>query len=305
MNGSSGLDWNDLRYALAVADARTLSAAARRLRVSQPTVGRRLAALESALGVALFLRSSRGFVPTPAGTRLLRSMAAFSLEIEAVERGLIDDEGALRGIVRVAVTEVTAGHLLERAIPRLRDAHPEIVVELRTGNTAADLGRGEADLAVRLLKPEGADLVARKLGMLTYALYASPSYLERHGAPRELSSLEGHEVVAPCAELLSGPEAGWLGPSLRGARASLRSASVVALAAGAAAGLGLVVLPTTIGHEHPGLRAVARLLDVPPRAVHLVSHRQARRVARVRAVATEIASDLGARLARVGRVGSR
>jgi DNA-binding transcriptional LysR family regulator len=297
----TSFDWNDLRHAIAVAEHKTLTAAARRLRVSQPTVGRRIAALERTLGVALFLRSARGWIPTAAGIRLVESASILARDLDSLERGAIDDQSALRGLVRIAVTEITAGHLLERALPRLRREHPEILCALKTSNAAADLARGEADVAVRLVKPEGAELAARKLGMLAYALYASEGYLAARGAPRTLASLEGHDVVAPDGELLAGPEARWLGPSLRGASASLRAHSMPALAAAAAAGMGLVVLPTTIGHDHPGLRPVAAVRDLPARPVFLVVHRDARRVARIRAMADAIAADLEPRIARGAR----
>lgn len=295
------LDWNDLRYAVAIAESRTLTAAAKKLRVSQPTVGRRLAALEEALGTPLFLRGARGMIPTPAGTRLLASMASLARELAALERGAADDARVVRGAVRIAVTETTAAHLLERTIPRLRRAHPELVCELETSNAAADLARGEADVAVRLVAPEGAELMARKLGTLAYAVYASPAYLERRGAPSDLASLAGHDVVAPHRELATGPEARWLGAQLRGGTASLRAHSMPALARAAAAGLGLVVLPTTIAEDEPGLRLVAIVRDLPPRPVYLVTHRDARRIARIRAVADAIAEDLSARMARSRR----
>jgi DNA-binding transcriptional LysR family regulator len=292
------LDWNDLKYAVALADARTLTAAARRLRVSQPTVGRRIAALEDALGVTLFRRTPRGYVGTPAGLRLLEGIGALGRQLDAFERGALDDPGAMRGIVRLAVTEVTASYLLEGTLLRLHKRYPQIVCELRAGNVVADLARGDADLAVRLVKPEGSDLVVRKLGTVVYSLYASPGYLARRGAPDDLRSLSGHDVVAPFDELLAGPEARWLGPEIRGGAPSLRINSVLGLARAAVGGMGLVVLATTIGMTHPGLQAISPLRDIAPRPVYLVMHRDTRKVGRIRAVADAVVHDIELRLRR-------
>ncbi|MCC6872668.1 MAG: LysR family transcriptional regulator [Sandaracinaceae bacterium] len=294
----SSLDWNDLKYAIAVAETGTLTAAARRLRVSQPTAGRRIAALERALGVPLFLRASHGLVPTPAGLRLLESMGALARELDAIEHGGLSDPSALRGTVRLAATEATTQSLLERALPELRARHPDIVCELHTSNAVADLSKGQADLAVRLVKPEPADLVARKVGSVVYSLYASAEYLARRGADRATGSLAGHDVVVPSGELAGGPEAQWLGADLRGGSPSVRINSVLALARAAASGMGLVVLATTIGGVYPGLRSAAALREIPARSIYLVTHRDTRGLARIRAVADAVTEDLERRLRR-------
>jgi DNA-binding transcriptional LysR family regulator len=295
------LDWNDLRFAIAVAESGTLSAAARTLRVNQTTVGRRIAVLEEALGVTLFLRSPQGYVTTSAGVRLLDSVRELSANLAAIESGLRGDEKAPRGRVRVATTEVTAQHLFDAAIPALHRAYPEIEVELITANTQADLAVAEADLAVRFVRPEGAALVSRKLGVMRYGVYATRAYIARRGAPKSVDDLAGHEYVSPSRELETGPEARWLAEHARDARSVLRSNSMPALARAAGEGVGFVVLPTALVEDHSPLRLLFRADEIAPRTAWLVLHRDARTVTRVRVVADAIVDALSARLARATR----
>jgi DNA-binding transcriptional LysR family regulator len=293
------IDWNDLRYALAVAEAGTLRSAARRLGVDPSTVGRRLGALEAALGTTLYLKSARGYAPTAAGERLLRTLGELGRGLEALEREAAAPEGEPAGVVRAAVTEVTAQHLLESAVPALAARHPRLVLELVTGNAATDLARAEADVAVRFLKPAGVELVGRPLGKLWYGLYASPSYLaSRRRPPSAAERLAGHDLLWPSRELRGGPEHAWLREHGAAGRAALLSNSLPAIAAAAAAGLGLAVLPAVVGEAHPGLERALYLASLAPRAVWLLYHRDARSVARVRATADAIADDVRARVAR-------
>jgi DNA-binding transcriptional LysR family regulator len=295
------LDWNDLRYAVTLAEAGTVRAAARRLGVDPSTVSRRLAALEETLGVTLYLKSVRGYAPTAAGQRLLDSLGGAVHELEAFERGGLAraDEG-VAGSVRVATTEVTAQHLLERSVPVLRERHPGLTVELITGNAPADLTRGEADLAVRFLRPKGVEVIARALGEVRYGLYASAAYLARRPAPTAAGKLAGHDVILPTRELRGGPEETWLSAHARGTRVTVQSNSMPTIAAAAASGLGLAVLPTVMGEADRRLTPLWALDDIAPRPVWLLYHRDARETARVRAAAAAITADLRERLARAG-----
>lgn len=294
------LDWNDLRYAVTLAEAGTVRAAARRLGVDPSTVSRRLAALEAALGVTLYLKSVRGYATTPAGRRLLESLGGLARDLEAFERGGLarGDEGGASGLVRIATTEVTAQHLLERSVPALRERHPGLTVEIVTGNSPADLTRGEADLAVRFLKPAGVEIVARELGAVRYGLYASPGYLSRRPAPPSPGRLEGQDLVMPTRELRGGPEEAWLSAHAGGARVAVQSNSLPTIASAAAAGLGLAVLPTVLGDGDSRLTRLWALEDIEPRAVWLLYHRDARSTARVRVAAAAVEDDLRERIAR-------
>lgn len=289
------LDWNDLRFALAIARAGSLSGAARDLAVHQATVGRHLSALEAALGFPLFLRTPAGLVPTGDGAQVLGSIEGLATSLHRFEQGARGEFDGKRGLVRVAVTEATARQLLEAAIPTVLRAHEGLSIELVPANTVIDLARGEADLAIRLVQPDDA-LVARRLGFVHYGLYAAESYLRRRG--RELSpGLPGHDVVLPSRELARGPEATWLAQHAGRATAVLRASSLVTLAVAVEQGLGLTVLPTNLAAMHPRLQKLRALDEIPPRPVWLVLHPDQRKLARVRLIADTVAQEVKRRLA--------
>jgi DNA-binding transcriptional LysR family regulator len=289
------LDWNDLRFAHAVARTGSLTKAGRQLGVHQTTVGRRLAALEQALGCPLFTRSAGGLTPTSEGTRVLASIEPLASALLRFERRAPATTTEVRGLVRVAVTETGARQLVEGALPALMARHPELELELVPSNLVADLARGEADLAVRLVRPDG-DVVARRLGQVTYGLYASDAYLADHPAPFA-DALAGHDIVVPVRELAHGPEAAWLARHATAARPRLRANSLVTLAQAVAAGLGVCALPNNLAAMHAGARLVRRLPEIPGRPVWLVTHRELRKVARVRVVAAAIVEEMKRRLA--------
>jgi DNA-binding transcriptional LysR family regulator len=291
------VDWNDLRLALALGREPTLTSAAKALGTSQPTASRRLAALERALGAKLFLRGARGYVPTEAGKRLLGALSRIAGDLESLDTIAADDHVA-EGRVRVAITDVSALHLLEKALPRLAREHPKIVVELLVSMRTADLARREADLAVRLIRPEGADLVARSLGAMRYGFFATKGYLDEHGK-LDPSAPEGHAFIEPIAEIAESPEGRFLRETIfpRGGRASLRASGMLVMAHAAGAGLGIAVLPEPIAAGVPSLRRLAPVREIHARSVYLVAHQGARKIARVRVVMDAIDADLRARIA--------
>jgi len=289
------LDWNDLRFAHAVALTGSLTGAGKHLGVHQTTVGRRVAALEDGLGFRLFTRSTSGLITTSEGARVLASIDALASALLRFERGAPGATNEVRGLVRVAITETGARQLVEGVFPSLMARHPELEIELVPSNLAADLTRGEADLAIRLLRPDG-DVVARRIGQVTYGLYASDVYLARHRAALD-NDLAGHDVVVPVRELAHGPEATWLERHASAARRRLRASSLVTLAQAVGAGLGMCVLPVNLAAMHPGVRRVRLLPEIPARPVWLVIHPELREVARVRAVAAALTQEMKRRLA--------
>ena len=292
------LDWNDLRVFLAIARARTLTAAARGLRVSQPTVSRRLVALERAFGATLFLRGADGYALTGPGRRLHEAVEPLAAQLERVERGGVDEAARVSGIVRVAVTEMTAVELVEGALTGLLAAHPALSVDLLVGNLSADLARGEADLAVRLVRPDTADLVRRRLGSMHYGLYGAAAYLAK-APPATEPGLRGHRVVTPVRSMARGPEATWIEQHAAQATPSVYVDSPHVALRAAASGLGLAVLSEALASHAPDLVCARRLTEVPAREVWLVYHRDLRGLARVRAVADAIDAHLRQHLARV------
>lgn len=299
-NRMDALDWNDLRFLLAVADARTLTAAAKRLGVSQPTAGRRLAALEAAVGARLVVRTKNGQSLTPEGTMLRDVAAELARRISGIERGALGGR-ATAGLVRIAATETSAAQIVDLALGALRAKHPELELELATGNVVADLQAGEVDLAVRLVPPEGGRVIARKLGAQRYAMYGAPAYLAKRRAPSAPEDLGAHAVIFPTRELARGPEAAWLGRVAAGAEIALRTNSMPIVVRAAAAAHGLGVLPEPVGDANPSLRRVLELPRTIARDVYLVQHEEARTIPRIRAAASAVGDAISDLLRRAAR----
>lgn len=276
--------WDDVRFFLALHRAGSLSAASRPLGVSQPTCGRRLAALEASLRLRLFDRTPDGLRITEEGRALLD--AAMAMERSAQDlalRAAVKDRD-LEGIVRIATNELFACSFVVRALAVLRARYPAIRAELVIANTEADLLRREADIAFRFrphtVKPEPAALVARKMGDEPFLLYAADDYLERRGAPADPNDLAGHDVVAFTAPH---PAARWCEAAFRGANVVLSAPSLQVGGAAIAAGLGLGVLPRRALRVFPTLRPASPV--IARGTGWLVMHPDLRDVPRIRVVA--------------------
>jgi DNA-binding transcriptional LysR family regulator len=190
----AGPAWSLYRSFLAVLDEGSLSAAARRLGVSQPTLGRQVALLEDQLGVALFTRSPGGLAPTEAALALKPHVEAMASSAAAVLRACSDTD-ADAGVVRVTASEVIGGMVLPSILADLRDAHPRLEIELVLSNRQEDLLRRDADIAVRMARPTQGALFGRWIADVPAGLYAAPSYIQRHGMPTSIADRERHTVI--------------------------------------------------------------------------------------------------------------
>lgn len=188
-------NWDLFRTFLAVLDDGTLSAAARRLDLTQPTVGRQVAALERSLGSQLFVRSPGGLVPTNAALDLVPHARAVAAAAAALMRRARNDGEALAGTVRISASEMIGIEVLPGILVDLRRRHPQLVVELSLSNDIVDLSRRDADIAVRMVEPRQKALVARRLGTVRIGLYAHRRYLRERGTPRTLDDLAGHTGI--------------------------------------------------------------------------------------------------------------
>ncbi len=287
-------NWSDLRIFLAVQRSGSLSAAARELHLNQTTVGRRLAELESAVGVQLFDRLPDGLRLTAAGREILAPAEAMEERAFTVHRTLAGRGLGVEGVVRLATLESFGTGFLAPRLSPLLEAHPGLRLELVTSNRRLDLSRREADLALRLSKPVESGLVARRLGALEYAVYGAPAYLQRHGRPDAASALSGHALLALDQSLASVPEAHWLDQQRGEAEPVLRSTSLLLLHQAAVAGMGLAVLPRWLAESAPGLELVLGREPILRRELWLAFHPDLRRVPRIRAV-VEFVSELVAR----------
>jgi DNA-binding transcriptional LysR family regulator len=187
--------WELYRSFLAVVRQGTLSAAARELSLTQPTIGRHIDALERELGVGLFTRSPSGLTPTGTALDLVPHAESMASAAEALVRaasGQAEDE---IGSVRLTASELVGIEIVIPMLAAFREAHPRIAVEVVLSSRAEDLLRREADIAVRLFRPTQASLLAKRVGAIGIGLYAHPSYLESHPKPRRLEDLRTHALV--------------------------------------------------------------------------------------------------------------
>jgi len=275
-------DWNDARYFLAITRGRTLSAAGRALKVQQSTVGRRLAALEEALGARLFERTPEGYLLTDAGEAMLAHAERIEDEALSAERSLLGREGRIAGEVRVTAPQAFGNQFVAPLLARLHAEQPEIVIELVADNANLSLTKREADLALRLGRPQQPLLVIRRLGDVAYGLYAARSYLARRGRPTR--DLAGHDYVDYDETFLQKQAVVWFRQRARGGRCTVRVNGFHGIAEAVAAGLGVGPLPCWLGDATAGLERVLPS-EGDDQELWLVMHRDTRHVARVRAVA--------------------
>lgn len=247
-------DWNDLRYLIAVGEAGSTLAAARRLGVNQTTVARRVDALERALGVMLFERRAGGYALTPRGREALE----LALRVQREARSLADAAGAWRrgvsGVLRVTTTELLAMAVIAPLVAELREVWPGLAIELMAEDRRLDLRAGEADVAIRLGTPDPEpELVGRRIGESRWALFCATGYAERHGLPATKDDLRGHRVIAGSGAMARLPAHAWLAELAPDAPVVLRCNSVPNLIAAARTGIGIAPLPMLAAGRDPGL----------------------------------------------------
>lgn len=294
MAAVSSLDWSLVRAFLGVAELGSLSAAARALGSSQPTLGRQVRAMQEALGIELFRRGDRGLSLTDAGEGLLpaaRAMrqAALDIELAAAGRG-----EALEGTVRVTSSVVVATYQLPPIIAKLREAEPLIAVEVFASDQTSNLHFREADIAVRMYRPTQLDLVTLYLGELHLGIFAAKRYVERRGLPRTPPELLDHDVIGfdTSTALIEGFAA--LGYAVTRdffkVRCDAQDTYWQLVIAGAGIGFGQRVL----GRANPELVEVPLPLELPTLPVYLSAHESVRHGARVRKVWDHLAAGLRA-----------
>ena len=287
------IDWEDVRYFLHAAQARTLSGAARALGVEHTTVGRRLSALESALGAPLVRRGPAGLDLTPLGERVLAS----ALQMERLASSIGELAVAERTNVRLVVpTGFTS--LLTPELESLHRAEPRVSLEIVSGGRHVDLRKGDADLAIRVGPIEDQQLVARKVGEVASALYAARSYLARHPDPIDPDDLGGHAIIGFHASMAAIPSAQWLAERSAGARVVMRSREAMDMLTAAQSGAGLAVLPCFLGDADASLVRLTRT-PIVTRGVSLVYRREARLSPEVRAVIAFVVEALRHQAARL------
>lgn len=290
------IDWALWRSFLAVAESGSLSAAARVLGLTQPTLSRQIDALEAAVGQRLFLRTPQGLVLTEAAAALLPEARAMRMTADSLARRAAGAPGADGGTVRIAASHVVGAEILPVALAPLLAAHPGLAVELALSNDSADLLRREADLAVRMARPAQGSLVARRLGKVPLGLFAHRAYLDLAGCPRSLTDLNAHVLIGPDGDpaALEGLEA--FGGVIGRSDLRLRTDSEAAQIASVRAGLGIGVMQAGIAARDPLLEPVLPGVVAWSLEAWLVLHEDLRRLPLVRRVADHLAAVLPAAL---------
>jgi DNA-binding transcriptional LysR family regulator len=269
-----GMEWSDLRYVLDVARAATLAAAARRLGVNQTTVSRRIAAAEAALGVRLFDRVDGLLRPTREGEAAVTRAAQIEREVDALARGIGGADASPGGVVRLTTVPILANRLLVPALPKLHTAYPLLQIELIAESRNLHLTRREADIAVRLARPEAGAALVRRIGQLDYAVYGP-----RRRAAGDLPWITYEDGLSHL------PQARWIAAQAqpRGP-APLRVNDAEAILQAVRAGLGKSLLPCFVAEAAKGLKRIGGSKAVLSREIWLVVQRELRSQARIAAV---------------------
>lgn len=285
MQNSPMLDWNDLRYLLAVARGGSTLAASRALRVSQTTVARRIAALEEAVKLTLFEKRQAGYALTPAGVELLAHAEAVEAAALRFDSAAAAGARDLGGTVRVTTEEIFAVTLLAPMLRELHELHPAILIDLDTGQAIRDLGAGEADIAIRsTVHADGNGLVGRRLCSDDWALYCSHDYAARHGVPARPEDLRSHAIIGGGGGNLWRHYQAWLRGLGLEDQVAMHHASSTGLLSGVRSGFGIAVLPCIVADGEADL-----VRCLPPRSDHgrtfwLLTHDRVRGAPRVRTV---------------------
>jgi DNA-binding transcriptional LysR family regulator len=233
------ISWDHYRTFLAVVETGSLSAAARRLGLTQPTVGRHIEALEQAFGAPLFLRTPQGLLPTDKALAMkghARGMSAMSSALARIASGDMEE---VRGTVRISASEVIAVETLPPILARLQEDHPALQIELSASDAVEDLLQQEADIAIRMVRPSQSALLSRRIGQITLGFHAHRHYLERHGVPSSLEALSEHRLIGFDRQLAYIREILKERPDLVGVGFDFRADSNLVQLAAIRAGLGI------------------------------------------------------------------
>lgn len=290
----SDMDWNDLKFFLALAQGKSLTAAARVLGVSPSTVSRRIEALEGALQLRLFRPHRDGYDLTEAGQDLVPAAEQAGTQMRVFERNARETDDDLAGAVRVEAPELLGQEILLPALTGFMATCPRIRIELRGAVRPVRLAAEEADIVLRLVRPSRGNYRIRKLGAIGFGLYAAPDHVRRHGSPQSPGDLHRHRIVGWSEDLGFLAMANWLSSHCPGLRPGLRLTSFAAQVAAVRHGAGWAVLPDFIARPAGFLPAPGAL---PPLVTDLwlLVHEQAQALRRVRLVRECLADALTAR----------
>jgi DNA-binding transcriptional LysR family regulator len=295
---AASVDWDDLKYFLAVARHGSTLGAGRALRVSQTTVARRLAALEQRLGLVLVERRQAGYALTTAGEALVKRAES----VEAAAAAFADAAGAqsreASGTVCLTCIELYAVTIVPPLLRDLHEAHPGLKIELDVADFRRDLAAGEADVALRAGRmPADSSLVGRRIAPDPWTLYCSRAYAAAHPRPRTAADLRGHQIIGGGGDKIWPPYRAWLQRHRLEEAVTMHHSSASGLLAAVRAGAGLAVLPSFVADRDPDLVRCLKPIAGDDSEMWLLTHERLRHTPRVRAVM----DFLGERLTRLAR----
>jgi DNA-binding transcriptional LysR family regulator len=282
MNNS--FDWTLVRSFLAALEQGSLLGAAKVIKASQPTIGRHIAELESQLGVVLFERTGRGLLPTDMALRLADAARAMEAGAHQLARNVSGADGAVSGTVRITASQPVACFLLPPLLAQMRLALPDVQVELVASNAVSNLLRREADIAVRMVQPDQATLVAKRVGKVSLSACAHQDYLRRRGMPRQPTDLLTHELIGADRndDILKGFAA--MGYPVTREHFAFRTDDLIASWEAVRNGLGVGFMADYLIRSDSQVVPVLPMLKIPPLPVWLTVHREIRTSRRIRAV---------------------
>jgi DNA-binding transcriptional LysR family regulator len=289
------IDWAKLQSFVCVAEHGSLSAAARATGASQPTLSRHIAMLEQEIGVRLFDRTSEGLTLTTTGSDIYENARDMSLSADQISLIASGRSQEVSGTVRITASDTVACYSLPSMLTALRQAEPQIAIELVASNQTNNLLRREADIAVRMYRPTQNDVITRKVGELKLGFFASTDYLERRGRLARPEELLQHELIGHDLNdgLIQGFRKGGL--AIDRDAFSFRSDAMYTHLEFVRAGWGIGLLHVDQALETPGLEVVLPDLPIPPLEFWLTAHAELKTSARIRRVYDFLADALLAR----------
>jgi DNA-binding transcriptional LysR family regulator len=279
-------NWNDLKFFLAIEEAKSFAGASRLLKVDETTVGRRLQALESELGTKLFERKRQGYTPTPAGRQVLEAALPIQAKLRSLQTRIEGGDRSLRGKVTLTMPESIATELVLPKLPEFLSRFEDLQVAFSTGSHTVNVSKREADIAIRMFKPKSGTLYARKLGPLHFSFYGARNSLQSGQINTLINYPDADATDAESAILKK------LRPTIRqriqvNSRHSMRAAIQ--------AGVGVGMLPEIMGEKETEL---LRIVELPRLSLDtwMVVHADLKKNARVRVTADFLQKELSARL---------
>ena len=291
MNEGS-FNWSLIPSFLAALEQGSLMGAARQTGISQPTLGRHIAELEQQLNVVLFERTGRGLQATPQAMALAEAAQTMHAGAASFSRLATGSTTGLQGVVRITASQPVACFLLPPLLAAMRQNLPEVIVALVVSNNVSNLLRREADIALRMVRPDQNSLIAKRIGHIGIQACAHRDYLERRGLPQQAQDLLAHDLIAgdQNREVDLGFEA--QGFPVKDLHFAFRSDDLIAQWAAVKAGSGIGFVPEYLVRNEPTVKVVLPFLEMPHYPVWLTVHRELQTSARIRAVYDFLASQV-------------